>query len=74
MAAPANMETETLHAPDSDPTPQKDEIDQRGVEAPAAMEQERVLEHTTDAADERPQEEGTRGTVTTMPTVPRVAG
>jgi len=37
------MEAETLQAPESAPTPQEDEIGQRGEEAPLAMEEERVL-------------------------------
>jgi len=57
MAAPKNMEAETLQETDSDPTPQKDEIGQRGVEAARAMEEERVLETTTVTACERPQVE-----------------
>ena len=57
MAAPKNMEAETLQETDSDPTPQKDEIGQRGLEAARAMEEERVLETTTVTACERPQVE-----------------
>jgi len=46
MAAPENMKAETLQVPDNAPTPQKDEIGQRAVEAAPAMEEERVLEPT----------------------------
>ena len=63
MAAPENMEAETLQAPDSAPTPQKDEIGQRGVEPAPTMEEERVLEPTTDTAGERPHVEGRRRTL-----------
>ena len=54
IAAPENMEAETLQASDSAPTPQEDEIGQRGEEAALAMKEERVLEPTTDTACERP--------------------
>jgi len=54
IAAPENMEVETLQAPYSAPTPQEDDIGQRGEEAAPTMEEERVLEPTTDTAGERP--------------------
>ena len=63
MAAPENIEAETLQAPDSAPTPQKDAIGQRGVEASPAMEEERVLGSTTVTPGERPQVEGRRRTL-----------
>ena len=50
MAAPNSMEVEKLQASDSTPTPQKNRIDQRGVEAAPAMEEEGVLEPTTATA------------------------
>jgi len=59
MAAPENMEAETLQAADSAPTPQKEEIGERGVEGAPTMEEERVLEHT-DTAVERQHVEGRR--------------
>ena len=62
MAAPENMEAETLQEPDSAPTHQKNEIDQRGVEAIPIKEEERVLEPTSDTAGERPHVEGRRRT------------
>jgi len=63
MAAPENMEAETLQAPDSAPMPQKEEIGRRGVEAAAAMEEERVLEPTTVTGGKRPQVERRRRTL-----------
>ena len=60
MDAPENMEAETLQAPDSTPTPQKDETGQRGVEVAPAMQEERVLEPTKDTAGKRPYVEGRR--------------
>ena len=63
MAAPENMEAETLQEPDSAPTHQKNEIDQRGVEAIPIKEEERVLEPTMDTAGERPHVEGRRRTL-----------
>ena len=60
MHAPENMETETLHALDSVLTLQKYEISQTGVEAAPAMEEEQVLEPTTDKEVERPHAEGRR--------------
>ena len=62
-AVPENIEAETLQAPDSAPTPQKDEIGQREVEGAPAIEEERVLEPTTDTAGERPHVEGRRRTL-----------
>ena len=62
VAAPENMEPDTLQTPDSAPTPQKDEIGQRGVEAALAMEEERVRESTTDTEGERPHVVGRRRT------------
>jgi len=63
ITALKNMETETLRTPDSAPMPQEDEIGQRGEEAAPAMEEERVLEPTTDTAGERPNVEGRRRTI-----------
>jgi len=63
MDAPENMEAETLQAPDSTPTPQKDETGQRGVEAAPAMEEEPVLEPTTDKAGKLPHGERRRWTL-----------
>jgi len=57
MAAPENMEAETLQAPDSAPTPQKDESGHRVVEAAPAMDEEPVLEPTTDTAGKLPHVE-----------------
>jgi len=57
------MEAETLQALDSAPTPQEDEIGQRGEEAAPAMEEERVLEPSTDTAGERLHVEGRRRTL-----------
>ena len=76
MAAPEYMEAETLQAPDSAHKTQKDEIGPRGAEASPAMEGERLLESTTDTADERPQVEGRRRTVSDdqAPNVPGGAG
>jgi len=62
IAEPKNMEAEILQATVSARTPQKDELGQRGVEAAPEME-ERVLEPTTVTADERPQVEGRRRTL-----------
>jgi len=62
MAAPENMKAEKIHASDSAPTAQKDEIGQRGVKAAPEMEEERVLEPETDPAGKRPQVEGRRRT------------
>ena len=62
-AAPENMEAETLQAPDSAPKPQKDETGQRGVEAATAMEEEPVLETTTDTAGKLPHVERRRRTL-----------
>ena len=71
MAAPENMEAETLQAPKSAPHAQKDGIGQRGVEAAPEMEEERVLEPTTDTTGEQPHVEGRRRTsVTTIPHSP----
>jgi hypothetical protein len=63
MAAPENMKVVTLQAPDSAPTPQKDETDQRVVVAAPAMEEERVLEPTTDTAGKLPHVERRRRTL-----------
>jgi len=63
MAAPKNVEAEILQAPDSAHTHQKDEIGQRDVGAAPAMEEERVLESTTDTAGERPHVEERRRTL-----------
>ena len=49
--------------PDSVPTPQKDDIGQRGVETASAMEEERVLEPKMDTAGERPQVDRKRRTL-----------
>ena len=52
MDAPENMEAEIMQAPDNAPTLQNDEIDERGVEAAPAMEEERALESTMGRAGE----------------------
>jgi hypothetical protein len=63
MAAPENMGAVTLHAPESAPTPQKGETGQRGVEAASTMEDEPVLEPTTDTAGKLPHVERRRRTL-----------
>ena len=63
MDAPENMEAEIMQAPDNAPTLQNDEIDERGVEAAPAMEEERALESTMGRAGEWPQVEERRRTL-----------
>ena len=63
IAAPENMEAETLQAHDSAPTPQEDEIGQMGEEAVPVMEEERILEPTTDTSGEQLHVLGRRRTL-----------
>jgi len=57
------METETLQALDNAPTPQRDEIGQRGMEVAPAMVEERVLGPATVTAGEGQQVEVRRRTL-----------
>jgi histidinol phosphatase-like enzyme len=60
MAAPENMEAEQLQAPESTPTPQTDEKCLMGVEAAPSVEEDGVLETTTDTTSKRSHKERRR--------------